>query len=146
MIGLIKSRVFRCVWEKNQYVGVALQPSYESTAEVSSRGEKRKGTHVSRRGLRACVLQSPTGLSARHTTGLDKHPGRVSIDGPCLKVCRAATRRWCRGSRDANQSARRKREMRKPRCQPEREMKARGEDGEAVICCNSRSCRESKPL
>ena len=74
MIGLIKSRVFRCVWEKNQYVGVALQPSYESAAKSAVQEEKRKRAHVSRLGLRAGVLQSPAGLSARCPAGLDKQP------------------------------------------------------------------------
>ena len=59
MIGLIKSRVFRCVWEKNQYVGVVLQPSYESAAKSAVQREKRKGAHVLRRGLRADVGFGP---------------------------------------------------------------------------------------
>ena len=87
MIGLIKSRVVRCVWEKNQYVGVALQPSYESAAEVSSREREAEGsTRLEAWPAGRCGLQSPAGLSARRTTGLDKHPeGFRSMDrvGSC---------------------------------------------------------------
>ena len=114
MIGLIKSRVFRCVWERVGMWAWLCSSAMKSAAESGVEREKRKGTHVSRV---ACgpVCFSPYGTEREtyHRTRQTPRKGfdrwTVSEGVPCCNPTVVPG---------------------KPRCKPERETKARDEEAE----------------